>query len=93
MSKETKVQATLKLNAIGRKLGFPNKKVSLLISNNEQEALNNEINNNDISFIFPHQLSLINKKLFDLIVAIDCLHEMDRKTLNLYFIKYALVII
>ena len=67
------------------KLGFPNKKVSLLISNNEQEALNNEINNNDISFIFPHQLSLINKKLFDLIVAIDCLHEMDRKTLNLYF--------
>jgi len=67
------------------KLGFPNKKVFLSISNSEQEALNNEIKNNDISFIFPHQLSLISKKLFDLTVAIDCIHEMDRKTIDLYF--------
>jgi putative sugar O-methyltransferase len=31
------------------KLGFPNKKVSLLIQNNEKESLNNEIKNNDVS--------------------------------------------
>ncbi len=66
------------------KLGFPNKKVSLLISNNKQEALNNELRNNDISFIFPHQLSLINKKLFNLTAAIDCFHEMDRKTISVF---------
>jgi putative sugar O-methyltransferase len=67
------------------KLGFPNKKVSLLIQNNEKQSLNNEIKNNDVSFVFPHQLSLINKKLFNLVIAIDCLHEMNRKTLSLYF--------
>jgi putative sugar O-methyltransferase len=67
------------------KLGFPKKKVSLLIQNNEKEYLNNEIKNNDISFIFPHQLNLINKKLFDLVIAVDCLHEMNRKTLDSYF--------
>lgn len=67
------------------KLGFPTKKISLLIQNNEKESLNNEIKNSDISFIFPHQLSLINKKLFNLVVAVDCLHEMNKKTLNLYF--------
>lgn len=67
------------------KLGFPNKKVSLLIENNEKESLNKEIKNNDISFVFPHQLKLINKKLFDLVVAVDCLHEMNRKTLSVYF--------
>jgi len=67
------------------KLGFPNKKVSLLIQNNEKESLNNEIKNNDISFIFPHQLKFIDKKLFDLVIAVDCLHEMNRKTLDFYF--------
>lgn len=67
------------------KLGFPNKKVSLLIQNNEKESLNKEIKNNDISFVFPHQLKLINKKLFDLVVAVDCLHEMNKKTLSVYF--------
>jgi putative sugar O-methyltransferase len=67
------------------KLAFPNKKVSLLIQNNEKESLNNEIKNNDISFIFPHQLNLINKKSFDLTIAVDCLHEMNRKTLVSYF--------
>ena len=35
--------------------------------------------------MFPHQLSLINKKFFDLVIAVDCLHEMNRKTLSLYF--------
>lgn len=67
------------------KLGFPNKKISLLIENNQKETLNNQLNNSDISFIFPHQLNLINKKLFDLVIAVDCLHEMNRETLDIYF--------
>lgn len=63
---------------------YKNKKVGLLYSLNENE-LNNEINNYDISFIMPHQLDLIKNKKFDLTIAIDCIHEMDKKTIRRYF--------
>jgi hypothetical protein len=45
----------------------------------------NEIKKNNISFIFPHQLKLIKEKFFELSLAIDCIHEMDKKTINYYF--------
>ena len=67
------------------KLAFPNKKISLLINKNSKETLEEEIKNNDISFIFPDQLKLLNNKSFDIIIAIDCLHEFDKKVINLYF--------
>ena len=67
------------------KLAFPNKKISLLINNNSKESLEEEIKNNDISFIFPNQLKLLNNKLFDIIIAIDCFQEFDKKVRNLYF--------
>ena len=67
------------------KLAFPNKKISLLLDNNDKESLTQKIKNNDISFIFPHQLKFINSKYFDIILAVDCLHEMDKEIQNLYF--------
>ena len=67
------------------KLAFPNKKISLLINNNSKESLEEGIKNNDISFIFPNHLKLLNNKLFDIIIAIDCFHEFDNKVINLYF--------
>jgi|TARA_B100001964_G_scaffold195306_1_gene219264 putative sugar O-methyltransferase len=67
------------------KLAFPNKKISLLINNNSKESLEEGIKNNDISFIFPNQLKLLNNKLFDIVIAIDCFHEFDKKVLKLYF--------
>jgi len=67
------------------KLAFPNKKISLLIDQNDNDKLNTEIKNNDISFIFPHQLQKINSNYYDLAIAVDCLHEMDKKTIKLYF--------
>jgi putative sugar O-methyltransferase len=77
---------------------FKNKKIGLLYDyqNNNQkvklmggggsseEDLNTQINHYDISFIMPHQLSLLNNRFFDLTIAIDCLHEMDKKTINKY---------
>lgn len=77
---------------------FKNKKVGLLYNyqNNNQrnefdggggsseQDLNSQINYYDISFIMPHQLSLFNSRFFDLTIAIDCLHEMDKKTINKY---------
>jgi|TARA_B100000780_G_C21072927_1_gene431820 SAM-dependent methyltransferase len=67
------------------KKAFPNKKVSLLIDIEDQDRLNEEIKFNDISFIFPHQLKMINQNSLDLTIAIDCMHEMDKKTINYYF--------
>jgi len=79
---------------------FKNKKIGLLYDyqNNNQKVklnvgggggsgeqdLNTQINHYDISFIMPHQLSLFNNRFFDLTIAIDCLHEMDKKTINKY---------
>ncbi len=63
---------------------FPNKKISIAVDLNESE-LEKNISENDIVFIFPHQLNLIRQKFFDLVLAVDCLHEMDKKTHRKYF--------
>lgn len=67
------------------KLAFPNKKIKLLVDIEDKAELNREIKNNDITFIFPHQINQIEKNFFDLSIAIDCFHEMDKKTINYYF--------
>jgi len=67
------------------KLRFPEKRIKLLIDINSLEELREEIKKNDISFIFPHQVDILKEKIFDLGIAVDCLHEMDKKTLNYYF--------
>ena len=61
-----------------------NQKVKLEGGGSSEQDLNTQINHYDISFIMPHQLSLLNNRFFDLTIAIDCLHEMDKKTINKY---------
>ncbi len=67
------------------KIAFPDRKIKLLIDINDQNSLLNHLNENDICFIFPHQLKMIKENYFDLTMAIDCLHEMDKKTIKFYF--------
>lgn len=67
------------------KLAFPQKKIEFLIDEKNPENLNKEIMNNDITFIFPHQIKQLKKKTFNLTIAIDCLHEMDKSTIDYYF--------
>jgi len=59
------------------KARFLNKKISFCFDGNFEQ----EFEKNDITFIFPDQMSFINKKI-DLVLAIDCFHEMDKKLLN-----------
>jgi hypothetical protein len=61
-----------------------NQKMKLMGAGSDEQDLNTQINYYDISFIMPHQLSLLNNRFFDLTIAIDCLHEMDKKTINKY---------
>jgi len=67
------------------KLAFPNKRIKLLIDEEDKVKLEKEINSSDISFIFPHQLKNISNKFFDITLAIDCMHEMDKTTINYYW--------
>jgi putative sugar O-methyltransferase len=67
------------------KTAFPDKKISMLVDIESKEELQKSIELNDISFIFPHQLELLKKNFFDLTIAIDCLHEMDKSTIQYYF--------
>ena len=67
------------------RLAFPDKKISLLIDVNDKIELEKKIENSDITFIFPHQLEILSKSSLDLILAIDCIHEMDKSTIQYYF--------
>ena len=67
------------------KLAFPDKKISLLIDVNDKIELEKKIENSDIAFVFPHQLEILSKSSLDLILAIDCIHEMDKSTIQYYF--------
>lgn len=44
-----------------------------------------EFTASDIVFLMPDQLDLLPDKIIDLFLAIDCLHEMKREQVELYF--------
>ena len=44
-----------------------------------------KIDDSDIAFIFPHQLEMLSENGLDLILAIDCIHEIDKSTIQYYF--------
>lgn len=67
------------------KLAFPDKTISLLTDINNKIELEKKIENSDIAFIFPHQLEMLNENSVDLTLAIDCMHEMDKSTIQYYF--------
>ncbi len=63
---------------------FPNKKVKFAFNAKNQDEILKEIENNDIIYIFPHQIEFLPKKFFDISIAIDCLHEMEKNIVEKY---------
>ena len=63
---------------------FPEKKIKHCFDINDSKKLLDELKLNDVLFIFPHQIELFPKKTFDLAIAIDCLHEMEKKIVQKY---------
>ena len=61
---------------------FQNKKIFLALNLKSFEEFNLVLKNNDIVFIFPHQLKYIDRKYFDLTLSISALHEMERDVIN-----------
>tara|TARA_B110000971_G_scaffold48969_1_gene49088 strand:+ start:1616 stop:2752 length:1137 start_codon:yes stop_codon:yes gene_type:complete len=64
---------------------FKDKKIGFIYKEKDKKSLNLKISKLDISFIMPDQLNLIEKNFFDLTIAIDCIHEMDKATIKKYF--------
>ena len=66
------------------KKSIKNKKIFFGIDINNQDDFDATLRNNDIILIFPNQIKFLEKKYFDLFIAIDCLHEMKKNTLKEY---------
>lgn len=78
------IPPAINLSIINLKKYFPEKRISTAFNANNQKELYETLNNNDIIFIFPHQIKMFEHKTFDITIAIDCLHEMDRNIIKLY---------
>ena len=57
---------------------FPNKKIATAFEISNKNEMMDAYKKNDVLFIFPHQISLFEKKTFDVSVALGVLCEMDK---------------
>ncbi len=64
---------------------FPNRKVFKFRPFDSFEDVKSEFLSSDIIFMTPDQMLKLPGKSIDLFVAIDCLHEMKREEVQLYF--------
>ena len=79
------IPPSIYINYIRQKKVFQNKKIKLCFDMKTNEEFLINLKENDIIFIFPHQIELLKKNNIDVVVAIDCIHEMDKKTIKYYF--------
>ena len=66
------------------KKNFTNKKICYGIDINSKSEFDKMYLENDILLLFPGQSRFFSKKMFDLCIAIDCLHEMKKNTVKEY---------
>ena len=65
---------------------FPNKKIISAFGITNKSEMMKAFKENDILFIFPHQINLFEKKSFDISLAIGCLCEMEKAQI-VYYMK------
>tara|TARA_B100001123_G_C15154859_1_gene965033 strand:+ start:8 stop:1135 length:1128 start_codon:yes stop_codon:yes gene_type:complete len=78
------IPPALYVNFLRIKHTFKNLKVKMCADIDSEKDFEKEIRENDIIFIFPHQLKNFKNNFFDISIAIDCLHEMEKKTIKKY---------
>ena len=66
------------------KKNFRDKKICYGIDINSKSEFEKAFLENDILLLFPNQSKFFSKKMFDLFIAIDCLHEMNKSTVQEY---------
>lgn len=78
------IPPALYINYLRMKNNYPNKKIALALNADSDTSLEKIYDENDIILILPHQLNFFKTKNFDISIAIDCLHEMDKKIIKFY---------
>ena len=69
----------LYINFLRIKYSFKNLKIKMCINIESSNDFKKLIDDNDVLFILPHQLKYFGNSFFDITLAIDCLHEMEKK--------------
>ena len=67
---------------------FKNKKIFKYRNFKNFKDVEDEFMSSDIRFLLPGQLKLLPNKLFQLSIAVDCLHEMNFSQVNDYFDEF-----
>ena len=78
------IPPALYINFLRVKKNFSNKKIGIALNINTVSELMNYCKDKDILFLMPHQLEMLKDININLFVAIDCLHEMDKKSIKYY---------
>jgi len=63
---------------------FKHKKIATAFNINNQNDIRKAFDNNDVLFIFPHQLNLLDNKIFDISISIGNLCEMEKAQIKKY---------
>ena len=63
---------------------FKNKKMMTAFDIDDSQKIQKAFNENDVLFIFPHQLNLFDKKTFDISISIGNLCEMEKSQISQY---------
>ena len=67
---------------------FPNKRIFKFRPFKNYDEVKDDFEKADIKFILPNQMKFLPSKIFDLSIAIDCLHEMNKKQVFNYFNEF-----
>ena len=63
---------------------YPDLKIFHAFDLNKKDELKKAINDNDIIYIFPHQLAILEENYFDLAIMIGVINEMEPKNIKNY---------
>jgi putative sugar O-methyltransferase len=61
---------------------FPDRRLFAFRNFSNFDKVRSEFEKSQLMFLMPHQLSLLDRRQFDLVLAIDCLHEMEDRTIR-----------
>ncbi len=85
------IPPALYINYLRMKNNYKNKNIHVCYDINNENDFKKVFEDNDIILMLPHHLDYLKSKIFDITIAIDCLHEMDKKIIKYYMDKIDII--
>ena len=85
------IPPALYINYLRMKNNYKNKNIHVCYDINNENDFKKVFEDNDIILMLPHHLDYLKSKTFDITIAIDCLHEMDKKIIKYYMDKIDII--